>query len=71
MQLIRQAKTYTSFVPNNNAVSNYLQKMGVSSIEELNMEYIKQLIRYHIINSEITQKEFLLGGKLTTPNRFW
>jgi uncharacterized surface protein with fasciclin (FAS1) repeats len=65
---INQASmTFTSFVPDNEAVKNFLESKGVASIEGLGEEYARQLVQYHIINAEVAQKEFLLGGKLTTP----
>lgn len=65
---INQAsKVYTCFVPNNDAVKEFFDKKGVSSIEELGKDYARSLVQYHIIEGEVGQKEFLLGGKLTKP----
>ena len=61
------SQTFTSFVPDNEAVQNFYELKNVSSIEELGQEYAKQLVQFHVINTEITRKEFLVGGKLTTP----
>lgn len=56
--------TYTSFVPSNEAVSAFFKRKGIASIHELGTDYARDLVQYHIINAEVPQKEFLLGGKL-------
>jgi len=61
------SKTYTLFVPDNDAVEKFYENKGISSVEELDKEYARELVQYHTINAEIPQKTFLLGGKLTTP----
>ncbi len=61
------SQTFTLFVPDNEAVENFYKKMGVSSFEELDKTYVQELVKYHTINAEISQKIFLIGGKLTSP----
>jgi uncharacterized surface protein with fasciclin (FAS1) repeats len=61
------SKTYTCFVPDNDAVDAFLKEKGVSSVQELGKEYVRNLVHYHIIEGEVEQKEFLLGGRLTKP----
>ncbi|RKD90958.1 DUF5108 domain-containing protein [Mangrovibacterium diazotrophicum] len=61
------SKTFTLFVPNNEAVEAFLEARGVSAVTDLTKEYAKALVKYHVIEGEISQKEFLLGGKLTMP----
>lgn len=66
---INQAsEVYTSFVPSNDAVTAFYAKKGVSSINDLDQDYVCELVKYHIINAEIGQENFLSGGRLTTPN---
>jgi uncharacterized surface protein with fasciclin (FAS1) repeats len=65
--LNQASETFTLFVPDNEAVSEFYEKKGVSSIEELGKDYARDLVQFHTINAEITQKAFLVGGKLTTP----
>ncbi len=61
------SETYTLFVPDNAAVEKFYESKGISSIEELDKDYVRELVQYHTINAEVTQKSFLEGGKLTTP----
>lgn len=64
---INQAsRTFTCFVPDNDAMNTYLASQNVSSVEELDKDFATQLVKYHLIEDEITQKELLVGGKLTT-----
>lgn len=65
---INQAsKTFTLFVPGNDAVDAFLAERGVSQVSDLDLDYAKALVKYHTIEGEVPQKEFLLGGKLTKP----
>ncbi|WP_159518447.1 fasciclin domain-containing protein [Sunxiuqinia indica] len=59
------SKSFTLFVPNNDAVDAFLAKNGAASVTDLDPEYAKALVRFHVIEGEISQKEFLIGGKLT------
>lgn len=59
------SKTFTLFVPDNNAVDAFFAEKGVANIAELGVTYAKALVQYHIIEGEVPQKEFLIGGKLT------
>lgn len=61
------SETYTLFVPDNDAVTKFYQNLGISSVEELDKDYTRELVQYHTINAEISEKEFLYGGKLTRP----
>lgn len=65
--LNQASETFTLFVPDNRAVDAFYQKNGISSAEELGRDFARELVKYHVINAEITQKNFLLGGKLTKP----
>ena len=65
---INQAsKTFTVFAPNNAAVSAFYAEKGISDATGMTKEFAKALVQYHVINDEVPQKEFLLGGKLTKP----
>ncbi len=58
---------FTLFVPNNQAVTEFYAKKGVSSIEELGEEYAKTLVRFHVINDTINQETFIsTDGDLET-----
>ena len=59
-------ETFTILAPTNDAVQAFYDAKGVSSIEDLGKTYAKALVKYHVINDEIDEKEFLIGGKLTT-----
>jgi uncharacterized surface protein with fasciclin (FAS1) repeats len=59
------SKTFTLFVPDNDAVDAFFAAKGVANITELGVTYAKALVQYHIIEGEVPQKEFLIGGKLT------
>ncbi len=64
---INQAsRTFTCFVPDNDAMTTFLKSKNVSSVEELDKSYATQLVKYHLIEDEISQKKLLVGGKLTT-----
>jgi uncharacterized surface protein with fasciclin (FAS1) repeats len=59
------SKTFTLFVPTNDAVDAFFARKGISDVTGLTKEFAKALVMYHVIGDEIPQKEFLLGGKLT------
>lgn len=53
---------YTCFVPDNAAMSSFLQKRGLSSVRDLNQEEAGNLVRYHTIASyQYTSSEFSDG----------
>ena len=59
------SRTYTLFAPNNTAVKAFYATKGISDATGMTKEYAKALVTYHMIEGEVPQKEFLLGGKLT------
>jgi len=59
------SKTFTVFAPTNAAVDAFLAEKGVSSITDLTKAYAQALVRYHVIEGSVSQKEFLLGGNIT------
>ncbi len=59
------SKTFTLFVPTNEAVQAFLADRGLSSVSDMTVDYAKALVKYHVIADGVDQKEFLVGGKLT------
>lgn len=65
---INQAsEEFTVFAPVNEAVRTFYKEKGINSCQELDKDYAIELVKYHIINKGISQQNFLLGGRLTTP----
>ncbi|NDV63653.1 DUF5108 domain-containing protein [Bacteroides sp. 224] len=60
----RADDSFTVLAPTNEAVYSFLKKKGVSSIEELDREYARTLVQYHIINDSIDKEDFVRGGEL-------
>ena len=40
----------TAFCPNNNAMQKFLRSRGVSSVQELDVQYARQVVKAHIID---------------------
>ncbi|WP_222707233.1 fasciclin domain-containing protein [Pontibacter qinzhouensis] len=55
--------SYTFFAPTNEAVATYLQEKGVSTIDQLELDELKQLVRFHMIDDTISSSSFT-DGKL-------
>ena len=55
---------FTAFVPENDAVKSFYAKKGVNSIEELGMDYARNLALFHLIGDSITSDEFSKGGRI-------
>jgi len=58
--------TYTFFLPTNDAVKKYMADLGVSSIKEIPMEDLKNLVKMHILDKAIATTSFT-DGKIATP----
>lgn len=63
---------YALFAPDNNAVSQYLQQIGKSSIDNLTKEEAVEIISYHLLNvsdkaDSVTTKNFV-DGRMSYPN---
>lgn len=57
---VNQATQYfTLFVPTNEAVKAFYTKKGITSIEELGVEYARNLVSYHIVQDTISQEKFI------------
>lgn len=54
---------YTMFAPTNDAIAAFLQEKGVSSVDQLEVDELKQIIRLHLIEDTISTSEFT-DGKL-------
>ncbi|BDD11818.1 hypothetical protein FUAX_42500 (plasmid) [Fulvitalea axinellae] len=52
---------YTCFVPNNEAVGNYLADKGISSVEAAEVEDLKLLVRFHTLVSTFSAIDFPNG----------
>jgi uncharacterized surface protein with fasciclin (FAS1) repeats len=58
--------TYTLFAPDNAAFKIYLTSIGKNSVDEMDVEVLKDLLRLHIINDTIRSTSFT-DGKLYAP----
>ncbi len=56
---------FTAFVPNNEAVIAFYQKMGVASVEELGKSYAKSMVLYSTVLDTISVNDFV-NMKYTT-----
>lgn len=57
---VNQATQYfTVFVPTNDAVQRFLQREGVSSIEELGEDYANNLVKFHLLTDTLDQQAFI------------
>lgn len=61
--------TYTCFAPTNEAVQAYLQKKGVSSVDALEVNELKKLVRFHVIQDTLSTSAFT-DGKLVKPTMY-
>ncbi|HET9569965.1 MAG TPA: DUF5108 domain-containing protein [Bacteroidales bacterium] len=50
---------FTAFVPNNEAVQAFYQKMGVASVEELGVSYAKSMVLYSTVLDTISVNDFV------------
>src|SRR5699024_8744952 len=55
--------SYTLFLPTNNAVDAYLDKMNKSSVKDLNAQRIKNIVTFHILEDTVRTIDFT-DGKL-------
>ncbi len=63
---INQAySSFTVFVPNNEAMQKFYESRGVSSLEELGVDYASSFIKYHVLSDSITYSTFVSGGELS------
>lgn len=64
---LKNTDAATIFCPDNNAVNEFLKERGVGSIEELDKDYAKNVVRVHIINGEnVTDSTLTQNAKAGT-----
>lgn len=61
--------TYTLFAPDNDAIKQYLQEKGKSSVEDISVDELKDFVKIHLIRDTITSDQFN-DGKLRTPTMY-
>ena len=61
--------TYTLFLPTNDAVQQYMQDMGVTSLSQIPLEDLKALAKLHILDQKINTTSFT-DGKIPTPSMY-
>ena len=59
--------TYTLFLPTNEAVKNYLNEEGFSSISDIPIEDLQDLAKLHVLEERIETTSFN-DGKISTPS---
>jgi uncharacterized surface protein with fasciclin (FAS1) repeats len=57
---------YTIFVPTDDAVKLYMKSKGKTSINDFNVDSLKDLVRYHVIQNDTINTSFFIDGKLRT-----
>jgi uncharacterized surface protein with fasciclin (FAS1) repeats len=57
--------TYTLFLPNNDAVNEYLKAEGKTSVDQVDLQILKDLVRFHLIADTLGTSRFK-DGKLPT-----
>lgn len=55
---------YTCFAPTNEAVWRFYEEKRISDITELDVDYVKALVFYHILQDTISVDDFIAGGDL-------
>ena len=58
--------SFTAFVPTNDAMQAFYQRRGVSSLQELPKDYVRQFVLYHTVKDSILPDAFVL--KKTVQN---
>lgn len=69
LSFLKAYGTYTCFAPTNDALSEYASEKGVSAIEDVDINELNDLVKYHIILDTISSVNFS-DGKLQTPNMY-
>lgn len=67
MKLLSTYGEYTCFVPTNQAMSNYLSKKGIASIDQLSLADCDTLVRTHLVKDMYTTAD-MNDGVLSTSN---
>jgi uncharacterized surface protein with fasciclin (FAS1) repeats len=56
---------YTMFAPTNDGVKKYLSDMGKTSVDQIDLNELKSIVRFHLLDDTITSRSFG-DGKLNT-----
>lgn len=59
--------TYTLFLPSNEAVTDLLNDLGVSSVKDIPLEDLKELAKLHILPESVNTTSFT-DGKIASPS---
>ncbi|BAV07113.1 Uncaracterized surface protein containing fasciclin (FAS1) repeats [Filimonas lacunae] len=60
---------YTCFAPTNQGVQKWLQSIGAASIDAVDMDKLKDMVRFHVLNDVVTTSLFK-DGKLPVPTMY-
>jgi uncharacterized surface protein with fasciclin (FAS1) repeats len=60
---------YTVFAPNNDAVTLYLKALGKSSVDQVDVNVLKDMVKFHVIQDTLATGNFT-DGKLPTPTLY-
>lgn len=61
--------TYTMFLPTNDAVKQYLKDVGASSLKEIPLKDLQDIVKLHILDQEVMTTSFT-DGKIATPSQY-
>ncbi|TKG96330.1 hypothetical protein EYV94_03485 [Puteibacter caeruleilacunae] len=53
--------TYTAFVPDNDAMTAFMQEHGKSQVSDFDKEYLKEVVKYHTLNTKFMHTNFIEG----------
>jgi len=54
---------YTVFVPNNDAINLYLKSRGKTLVSDINVDTLKDLVRFHVILGDTITSTYFVDGK--------
>jgi len=58
---------YTVFAPNNDAINLYLKSRGKTLVSDINVDTLKDLVRFHVILGDTITSTYFVDGKLRSP----
>jgi uncharacterized surface protein with fasciclin (FAS1) repeats len=61
--------TYTLFLPNNDAINKYLNDVGVTSLKDVPIKDLQDIVKLHILDSKVNTTSFT-DGKIITPSEY-
>ncbi|MBP6181734.1 fasciclin domain-containing protein [Flavobacterium sp.] len=61
--------TYTLFLPNNDAINKYLSDVGVTSLKDVPIKDLQDIVKLHILDSKVNTTSFT-DGKIITPSEY-